>query len=203
MLVESQASHAGVGDRSVATCVSHASLIRVLQRDPLEFLALFLPSERRVLSRTGVSLHCLDYWSDAMAPYVGRKVRVDVHYDPRDVGFVYARLPGGALVRAAMTTPGVGRISLAEWIVRRHYERRVCKTSSRSQACLDSRERAHALVEDAKASRRVRKRLASAAAGDRWVSRDNMETKEETAPAQDAEEQAIPMDVEAFEFEGV
>src|SRR3546814_13487926 len=101
-------------------------------------MASFLPGELRVLTRTGVEIHRLQYWDDGLSNWVGQRAKVQVHYDPRDVTYVYVRTPGGTLVKAAVTTPGVSAISLAEWSARRQRseERRVgkeCVSTCRSR----------------------------------------------------------------------
>ena len=75
--------------------------------NPTEFLVTFLPSETRRLTRTGIQIHNLQYWDDGLAQWVGQHQDVRVHYDPRDVTYVFVRTPGGPLVKASVTTPGV------------------------------------------------------------------------------------------------
>jgi putative transposase len=94
-----------------------------MELDPLEFLVAFLPRKLRRLTRTGVQIHSLQYWAEALEPWVGQVLNVPVHYDARDITRVYVRTPGGVLVMATMTTPGVPAISLAEWEARRSRER--------------------------------------------------------------------------------
>ncbi len=134
----------------------------------LEFLATFLPGEKRRLTRTGVQIHSLQYWVDSLAPWVGQHLDVHVHYDPRDITFVYVRTPGGVLVKAVVTTPCIEPISLAEWQARRSHERSLAKSPERMALADASQKRADALVDQAKASRRVRRRQATQAAGDRF-----------------------------------
>lgn len=141
-----------------------------LRRDPHEFLVTFLPSEERNLTRTGVALHCLSYWADALGAFVGKHKKVRVYYDPRDITIVHVRMPGGVLVRAKVTTPNIPAMSLGEWAKRRHFERKVCKNATRAQASAQSAQRSHAIVETAQARRKSDRRRASAAAGDVWRS---------------------------------
>src|SRR3546814_14663915 len=97
-------------------------------------MASFLPGELRVLTRTGVEIHRLQYWDDGLSNWVGQRAKVKVHYAPRDVTYVYVRTPGGTLVKAAVTTPGVSAISLAEWSARRQHERASCRYPALVQA---------------------------------------------------------------------
>lgn len=72
---------------------------------PLEVLANFLPGDTRVLRRTGVELHRLNYWSDAFSPFVGEKHKVVVHHFPHDLEHAYVRLPNGQLTTASVMSP--------------------------------------------------------------------------------------------------
>lgn len=135
-------------------------------RDHQEFLAAFLPGEERAITRTGVQVHRLDYWSDHLEPFVGRGKRTLVTWDPRDITYVFVRTPGGPLVKAILTTPGVSRMSLAEWEARRRWERTIAKDPALRRQADESLLRAHETVEQAKQSRRIRRRQATAAAGD-------------------------------------
>lgn len=136
--------------------------------DEMEFFASFLPGEERCLKRIGVEIHCLLYWADALAPWVGRKLKVHVHYDPRDITLVYVRTPGGPLVKALVTTPEIEPISLAEWQARRHAERAVARRPDIVAKRDASMCRSDAIVAEARARRRVRRRRATEAAGDKF-----------------------------------
>ena len=136
--------------------------------DPLEILATFLPGDSRVLTRTGIEIHRLQYWADGLEPWVGQRATVRVTYDPRDITYVYVRTPAGTLVKAVVTTPGVKAISLAEWSARRQYERGVCRDPALLASADESLRRNDTLVKEAKASRKVQRRNATAAAGDRY-----------------------------------
>lgn len=136
--------------------------------DPNELMASFLPGETRRLTRQGVQMHCLQYWADALAPWVGQGKQLQVLYDPRDISFVYVRSPIGKLIKAAVTTPGVFSISLAEWEARRNAERALCQRPDLVAIADASQKRGDELVSQAKARRKVRRRLATQAAGDPW-----------------------------------
>ena len=140
-----------------------------MKLDHLEFLAAFLPGAERSLTRTGIQVHSLDYWHEALSPWIGQKRRVLVTWDPRDISFVYVRTPGGVLVRAALTTPEVSRMSLAEWDARRAWERTLAKDPAMQKQADESLLRGHALVVEARRTRRTERRRATAAAGDRYI----------------------------------
>lgn len=174
----------------------------------LEFLATFLPGEARRLTRTGVQIHTLQYWDDALAPWVGQHLDVHVHYDPRDITHVFVRTPGGLLVKAVVTTPDIQPISLAEWQARRSHERSLSRSPEYVALADASQKRADMLVEQAKASRRVRRRKATEAAGDRCRSKptpsarpepDTVDIREVGQQLRDYSPQIY--DVEEYEYE--
>lgn len=61
--------------------------------DPRRFLIDFLPLERRLVRREGVSLHSIFYWSNALSVWVGRPQKMIVRYDPRDLSRIYLLAP--------------------------------------------------------------------------------------------------------------
>lgn len=63
--------------------------------DPRRFLIDFLPIERRLVRRDGVSLHSIHYWSDALSMWIGRPQKMIVRYDPRDLSRIYLLAPDG------------------------------------------------------------------------------------------------------------
>ena len=57
--------------------------------DPERFLIDFLPLERRAVSRNGVQLFHIDYYSDVLRPLIKDGQRYIVRYDPRDLSRVW------------------------------------------------------------------------------------------------------------------
>jgi len=57
--------------------------------DPERFLIDFLPVERRAISRNGVQLFYIDYYSDVLRPLIKDGRRYIVRYDPRDLSRVW------------------------------------------------------------------------------------------------------------------
>jgi putative transposase len=57
--------------------------------DPERFLVDFLPLERRAVSRSGVQLYYIDYYSDVLRPLINDGRRYIVRYDPRDLSRVW------------------------------------------------------------------------------------------------------------------
>jgi putative transposase len=57
--------------------------------DPERFLIDFLPLERRAISRSGVQLFYIDYYSDVLRPLIKDGRRYIVRYDPRDLSRVW------------------------------------------------------------------------------------------------------------------
>lgn len=134
----------------------------------LEFFVTFLPYEKRTLTRTGVELHCLSYWAVELTPWVGRRMRVEAHYDPRDITVVWVRTPVGLLVRATVTNPGIPAISLVEWLSRREAERVLGRDPARLAIVDASRRRSDQLVSEARSSRGIQRRHHTRIAGDKY-----------------------------------
>jgi putative transposase len=63
--------------------------------DPRRFLIDFLPIERRLIRREGVSLHSIYYWADVLSTWVGHPDKMIVRYDPRDLSRIYLQGPDG------------------------------------------------------------------------------------------------------------
>ena len=137
-----------------------------MQPEHRAFLVDFLPFERRKLSRTGINLHCLQYWADPLAPWIGETV--DVHYDPRDITLVHVRGPSGVVVTASVTTPDIPAISLVEWQSRRLGERAFSRDPQVQAEADAALLRGMETVKGAKQQRGKRRRQATQAAGDAW-----------------------------------
>jgi len=63
--------------------------------DPHRFLIDFLPIERRLIRREGISLHSVSYWSDVLRAWVGVPEKMIVRYDPRNLSRIYLLGPDG------------------------------------------------------------------------------------------------------------
>jgi putative transposase len=134
--------------------------------DARTFLLDFLPGGIRTLSRTGVDMHCLQYWSEDFREHSTRKPRVRVTYDPRDISVVYVRLPDGKVTTARATRRDVPMISLAEWEMRRAHERAIAADPTYVQARDEADDIAEAIVVEAMATKKLRRRQETQAAGD-------------------------------------
>jgi putative transposase len=75
------------------TTAGHGAPPEVIDRR--RFLIDFLPIERRLVRREGVSLHSIHYWSDVLTTWVGDPDRMIVRYDPRDLSRIYLLAPSG------------------------------------------------------------------------------------------------------------
>jgi putative transposase len=78
------------GDGVTPGCGEPASV-----SDPRRFLIDFLPLERRLIRREGISLHSIHYWSDILRAWIGEPQKVMVRYDPRDLSRLYLLAPDG------------------------------------------------------------------------------------------------------------
>jgi len=63
--------------------------------DPHRFLIDFLPIERRLIRREGISLHSVSYWSDVLRVWIGVPEKMIVRYDPRNLSRIYLLGPDG------------------------------------------------------------------------------------------------------------
>ena len=63
--------------------------------DPRRLLIDFLPMERRLVRREGLSLHSIHYWSDVLTSWIGEQQKMIVRYDPRDLSRIYLLAPDG------------------------------------------------------------------------------------------------------------
>ena len=63
--------------------------------DERRLLIDFLPIERRLIRREGVSLHSIHYWSNVLPTWIGERQKMIVRYDPRDLSRVYLLAPDG------------------------------------------------------------------------------------------------------------
>lgn len=63
--------------------------------DPRRFLIDFLPLERRLIRRDGISLNSIHYWSDILRTWIGEPQKMIVRYDPRDLSRLYLLAPDG------------------------------------------------------------------------------------------------------------
>lgn len=136
--------------------------------EPTRVFALLLPGEMRRLTRTGVMINRLEYWNDCLAPWVGRGLKVMVHYDPRDITIAYVETPLHEVVLCHATRTSTPRISLAEWQARHRHELSLVRLPENLAIVDASRKRRHQLVAEAKASRKVNRRKATEAAGDKY-----------------------------------
>jgi putative transposase len=63
--------------------------------NPKSFLIDFLPLQRRLVRREGISLHSIHYWSDVLSAWIGERESMVVRFDPRDLSRIYLRAPNG------------------------------------------------------------------------------------------------------------
>jgi putative transposase len=60
-----------------------------LVRDSERFLIDFLPLQQRTVTKTGLRLFCIDYYSDVLKPLINDNRQYIVRYDPRDLSRVW------------------------------------------------------------------------------------------------------------------
>jgi len=87
----------------------------------------FLPGKERVVRRDGVQINAIRYWHTALGEWIGDGQSHFVHYDPRDIRYIYVRSPSGQVIRAEAITPGIPEMSLAEWRAHRSERSQLAK----------------------------------------------------------------------------
>jgi putative transposase len=145
-----------------------------LPPDRMAFWTAFLPETRRRLSKDGIHLEKIRYWSDALSREVGRGGEFLVKYDPRDLSRIFVRQPGGRFVEARYRNLAYPPVTWWEW---KHTKRRLYEQGRRdlSEEVLFASLAHLRRIEDAAA-------LASATARRRIARRPN-----KAAPAKDAD----------------
>lgn len=141
-----------VAEHSAPRSISNAS----------EFLAAFLPGDKRTLTRLGVEINCETYWSDRMSPWVGRKLKVMVTYHPARIRSVYVRLPDGSITDAQVTRSSVPDIGVDEWRKDRQVRRLAATSDSILRTKDEGRARNRQRVEEARNAARKALRAAGA-----------------------------------------
>ena len=86
-----------------------------LPPDRMAFWTAFLPETRRRLSKDGIHLEKIRYWSDALSRDVGRGGELLVKYDPRDLSRIFVRQPGGRFVEARYRNLAHPPVTWWEW----------------------------------------------------------------------------------------
>jgi putative transposase len=84
-----------------------------------------LPLARRVVRRSGISLHLISYWSDLLTAWIGKRQKMEVRYDPTDLSRIYLRTPGGDYCDLSYRDLRRPPISLREHQIAREHLRRV------------------------------------------------------------------------------
>lgn len=83
--------------------------------DIAAFTLSFMPMQRRKLTREGISLFGIKYWSDAFGAMVGRSVdRYAIKYDPRDLSRIWLCAGDGRMIEARYRDLSLPVISLWE-----------------------------------------------------------------------------------------
>jgi putative transposase len=90
--------------------LSHPPLLS----DAFEFFVDFLPEETRAISRSGLVLNKIWYWSDDFKPLVGSKIKFVVKYNPLSLRQVWVRDGEGRYMQAPYSDVGLPDITLQE-----------------------------------------------------------------------------------------
>ncbi len=98
-----------------------------LPADIAAFTVSFMPMQMRKLTREGVSLFGIKYWSDAFGAMVGRSDAPHaIKYDPRDLSKIWLRAEDGRMIEARYRDLSLPAVSLWEHVnARRLHSKRV------------------------------------------------------------------------------
>lgn len=99
-----------------------------LPPDRMAFWTAFLPETRRRLSKDGIHLEKIRYWSDALSRDVGRGGELLVKYDPRDLSRIFVRQTGGRFVEARYRNLAYPPVTWWEW---KHTKKRLYEQGRR------------------------------------------------------------------------
>jgi putative transposase len=158
--------------------------------DPRRFLIDFLPIQRRLVRRDGVSLHSIGYWADVLSTWIGHPEPMMVRFDPRDLSRIYLLGPDG--IYYDLSYRDLRRPPISVW------EHRLALKRLREEgnAHVDEaaifraveamREIANEAIRTSKTARRQReRRLRVIQGGQAMTARDNPSPVESTYPPSD------------------
>lgn len=159
--------------------------------DARRLLIDFLPIERRLIRRDGISLNSIHYWSDVLATWIGEKEKMIVRYDPRDLSRIFLLAPDNHYYD--LTYRDLRRPPISLWEQRLALKR--LREEGRSQydenAIFRTVEAMRTIVDDAvnasKAARRQRERRLQVVRGGR-IDPGNARSRAELTLVTDEEE---------------
>ena len=158
--------------------------------DPRRFLIDFLPIQRRLVRRDGVSLHSIGYWADVLSTWIGHPEPMMVRFDPRDLSRIYLLGPDGTYYGLSYRDLRRPPISLWEHrlALKRLREEGNAHVDEAAifRAVEAMREIANEAVRTSKTARRQReRRLRVIQGGQAMTARDNPPPAESTYPPSD------------------
>ncbi|MGO9390245.1 Mu transposase C-terminal domain-containing protein [Rhodoblastus sp.] len=122
---------------------AHGAELSKVVDAPEAVLLNFLPGVRRRLTPQGVELFALHYcapWLGVFVPERDRIGKLEIRYDPRDIGRIYLRDPGDAVFRVATRRDGVtSSVTLWEHL-RDRRERRAAQARTATEKVAIARE---------------------------------------------------------------
>lgn len=114
-----QVTHRGIGTPPIDAWQSKSPLIEppreLSNQECLRLYVDFLPYCERPITRTGINMHGMRYWSDELRDHAARGVKHAIRYDSRDIRRVYFVDPFGQVVTVECVRRDVPLISVSEW----------------------------------------------------------------------------------------
>lgn len=158
--------------------------------NPERLLIDFLPFERRNVTREGVVISHIHYWSDVLRPLINDGNLYMVRYDPRDLSRVWFLSKDGEYYQLPYKARHRPPISLWEQRAVRRQLREEGRRHVDENAIFEGVERMRAIVDEAAATTRKarrqaeRRRLAPTPIADKAISPDIKDTDNNAEPAQ-------------------
>lgn len=125
------------------------------------FRIAFLPAVTRTLRRDGIVLHHLRYWHSIFAQWLGRRKKLLLHFDPRDLSRLYVR-DGEDYIDVPYFDLRLPSVSLWEVEAAARHIREAGKTSVLPNLLIETIEAQREIVSSAQSkTRRMRRRVST------------------------------------------
>lgn len=150
---------------------------RIYPKDRHQTYCSYLPIARRSLRRGFFEAFALEYWDDALEPFVRWQTskKFEIRFDTNDVSFIYFRNPkDGKFIRINCKDRTFPSMSLTQWKLTRN----LARETGRNPDCVESRKRAAFLMRKERRESEVEaKRLKRAYAAERKRVNKNLNSR--------------------------
>ena len=118
---------------------------RIYPKDRHQVYCSYLPIGRKSLGRGYFQGFALEYWDDALEPFVRWQTakKFEIRFDTNDISFIYFRNPEtGKFIRINCKDRSFPSMSLSQWKL----TRKLAREAGRNPECVESRKRAAFLM---------------------------------------------------------